>query len=111
MKLERFAWMLEKRALYFSSVERFEDPSAETRFLADLAAGSLERSFSRFDCSGGQLHGDAIEGIAILLDQPDESLRGHGADADETALSHNDVLELFPTWQAHDVFVHVQLIP
>jgi len=26
MKLERFAWMLEKRALYFSSVERFEDP-------------------------------------------------------------------------------------
>jgi hypothetical protein len=26
MKLERFAWMLEKRGLYFSSVERFEDP-------------------------------------------------------------------------------------
>jgi len=26
MKLERFAWMLKKRALYFSSVERFEDP-------------------------------------------------------------------------------------
>jgi hypothetical protein len=26
MKLERFAWMLEKRALYFSSVARFEDP-------------------------------------------------------------------------------------
>ena len=26
MKLKRFAWMLEKRALYFSSVERFEDP-------------------------------------------------------------------------------------
>jgi hypothetical protein len=25
MKLERFAWMLEERALYFSSVERFED--------------------------------------------------------------------------------------
>ena len=26
MQLERFAWMLERRALYFSSVERFEDP-------------------------------------------------------------------------------------
>jgi hypothetical protein len=26
MKFERFIWMLERRALYFSSVERFEDP-------------------------------------------------------------------------------------